>query len=147
MGIISNSEGVATTVARSDHTHSINITSWTASSQTNASVSTGTSTLMTGVTTTGLSPALTAGRYLVTFSGVFYTSASNTSMNFSIYVNGVQVTSSIRTVKPAASSSDVGIFTQAIVNYTTGPIEIRWFRSAGGTATVTGRSMDIIKLS
>lgn len=113
----------------------------------NATTTSATDVLMTSMTITPIQ-----GTYLVMFSSVVQSNSAGNSVTVSLYVGGVQDTTSIRTAAPfdggtlSATQGSCGIMTHGI--YTVNgaqAIIVEWHRSAG-TATVFQRKLSILKI-
>lgn len=122
----------------------INNTEITASSSVSGTT---TQTLLTGMTVTPV-----AGTYLVIFSTAVTSNQSGGTQTFAIYVAGTQNAGSVRIVGPfaggalSATSAICGVTTQAVVTVTgSQAITIEW-SSTGTAATVTNRTMNIVRL-
>ncbi|MEO5969958.1 MAG: hypothetical protein ABIQ95_08520, partial [Bdellovibrionia bacterium] len=95
--------------------------------------------LLTSMT---LTPTV-AGDYQVLFTGDM--SGSGVEDFVSIYVNGVQITSSIRSVVGPTSSRGAAISTSEVVTWSTGAIEIRW-KGSSTSGRCDGRNLQITKV-
>lgn len=113
----------------------------------NATTTSGSDVLMTGMTVTPI-----AGTYLVMFSAVVQQAGAGQSVTLSIYNNGVQDTPSVRDFAPfdggtlSAGSASCVAATQGV--YTVNgsqTIAIQWHVS-GSTATVFQRNLTLIKI-
>ena len=103
----------------------------------------GTSTLTTAsasdVVLTGVTLTPTVGTYVVDFTTYITNSTNDTAVTFSVYVNGVQVASTI--VENSAHSTraqNVSVTSGKIAVTGTQAIDIRW-RTAAGTASAFNR--------
>lgn len=118
-----------------------------ATSTTNATTTSGTDALMTGMTLTPI-----AGTYMAIFSSVVQSSGAGQGVTVSIYSGGTQDATSIRDAAPfdggtlSSTQASCGIMTHGI--YTVNgsqAITIEWHVS-GGTATVFQRKLSLIKI-
>jgi hypothetical protein len=116
-------------------------------STTNATTTSGTDALMTGMTITPIQ-----GTYLVMFSSVVQSSGAGQGVTVSLYVGGTQDATSVRDAAPfdggtlSATQASCGIMTHGI--YTVNgsqAIAVEWHVS-GGTATVFQRKLSVIKI-
>jgi membrane protein YqaA with SNARE-associated domain len=89
-----------------------------------------------------------AGNYVLWFICSTFNSNSSQTNSFSVYVNGVQVTGTLQSIRvPAVNGSVIG----SVMTYLTGvlagqAVEIRW-NTTGGTATATNREMILMKVA
>lgn len=113
----------------------------------NATTTSGTDAVMTGMTTTPI-----AGTYLVIFTGVIQQNISGDTITISIYTGGTQDTTSIMTAAPfaggtlTAGQASVPFVTHGV--YTVNgsqAIALEWHVS-GGTGTVFQRKMTVVKI-
>lgn len=116
-------------------------------STSNATTTSGTDALMTGMTTTPV-----AGTYLVIFSAVVQQAGAGQSVTVSIYNGGVQDTASVRTFAPfdggslSAGNASCCCATQGVYTVNGSQvIQIEWHVS-GSTGTVFQRNMTLIKI-
>ena len=87
-----------------------------------------------------------AGTYAIWFSASAQIVTNNVSTTVSIYNGASQVTDSIRTVTNSVSTFNTILTTQSTVQFNgTNACEVHTNRS-GGTATITGRSLILIRL-
>lgn len=113
----------------------------------NATTTSGTDAVMTGMTTTPI-----AGTYFVIFTGVIQMNISGDSITISIYVGGTQDATSIMDAAPfaggtlTAGQASVPFVTHGV--YTVNgaqAIALEWHVS-GGTGTVFQRKMTVVKI-
>lgn len=94
--------------------------------------------LIAGMTTTPV-----AGSYLVMFSASGSTSSSSANINYAVFVGGVVVASSERLLR-SATSTTMGLYTQAKVTVNgSQAIEIR-YKTSTGTFTVNVRNICLV---
>lgn len=113
----------------------------------NATTTSGTDVLMTGMTTTPI-----AGTYFVMFSAVVQQAGAGQSVTVSIYSNAVQDTASIRDFAPfdggtlSAGSASCVCTTQGVYTVNGSQvIQIEWHVS-GSTGTVFQRNLTLLKI-
>lgn len=113
----------------------------------NATTTSGTDAVMTGMTITPIQ-----GTYLIMFSSVVQSSLAGNSVSVSLYIGGTQDATSIRTVAPfdggtlSATTASCGVMTHGIYTVTgSQAITVEWSRS-GGTATVFQRKLSVLKI-
>lgn len=106
-----------------------------------------TTTSLTDVVATGMTITPTAGTYIVLFSSDMKNSSNNRTMNYSIYVNGVQVANSQR-INSVNNNIDRNVAHTSSVVTVNGSeaIDIRW-RTSGNTATMGNRILTLLKVS
>lgn len=116
-------------------------------STSNATTTSGTDALMTGMTITPIQ-----GIYLVMFSAVIQSSGAGQGVTVSLYVGGAQDTSSLRDAAPfdggtlSATQASCGIMTHGVYTVSgSQAITVEWHVS-GGTATVFQRKLSVIKI-
>lgn len=118
-----------------------------ATSTTNATTTSGTDALMTGMTITPIQ-----GTYLVIFSAVVQSSNAGQGVTISLYVGGTQDATSIRDAAPfdggtlSSTQASCGMMTHGIYTVSgSQAIAVQWHVS-GGTATVFQRKLSVIKI-
>jgi hypothetical protein len=103
---------------------------------------------------TGMTIIPISGTYKVSFSSTLRSSVNSAVVDVSIFVGGVQVGHSVRSMIPffpagggaGTASIPTCITTQAMVAVSgSQAIEIRW-KTTAGTATVNARAMDVIRM-
>lgn len=135
-----NAQGSSTSFSKADHVHATVITNGIAQSVTPDSRSAGTDALMVGMT---LTPA--AGTYQVFFEGMMAASVNGVLATISVYSGGSQVVLSTRTTNLSnARIGSVAANTQVTVNGSQA-IEVQW-SVTGGSATINGRSLSVIRV-
>ncbi len=102
---------------------------------------------LTDVVITGTTLTPSAGNYVIMFNaGQVGNTNANRITTFSIYINGVLLADSPRSVANASTSSEhITIISKATVNGSEA-IDIRW-RVSANTSTVTNRTLTLIKTS
>lgn len=112
-----------------------------------ATTTSGTSALLTGITVT-----LPIGIYLIWFSASTRSNGTNCTQTFGLYVAGVLKTDSARTIQPydggtlAAANADGSVAINALITLTTSTVvQVQW-STAGGTATCHQRTMNWAKV-
>lgn len=110
------------------------------SSTTNATTSSTTDELMTGMSIT---PG--AGDFRVSFSGTVSNSGANNSTIVTLYVGGVAIQKTARRFalgggQTSSMAATVAFTTEVTVSSDTDTIEVRW-RASGGTSTVNERNL------
>lgn len=117
-------------------------------STSNATTTSGTDAVMTGMTLTPI-----AGTYIAIFTGVIQQNSAGQSVTISFYVNGAQDATSIMDFAPFAGgtltsgSASCCAVTQGVYTVTGGQaIAIEWHVS-GGTATVFQRKLTLVRIS
>lgn len=142
-----NAEGVSTSFARADHTHAISIPNNQATATADATTTSATYVLLTGMT---LTPA--AGTYLVMFSTSVDHNTDNADVFVNIYVGGAIVAHTERQATPqntafGAATQSIGLATQTIATVNgSQAIEARW-RTTAATATAHERTLTIVRLN
>lgn len=118
-----------------------------ATSTTNATTTSGTDALMTGMTITPIQ-----GTYLVIFSAVVQSSNAGQGVTISLYVGGTQDATSIRDAAPfdggtlSSTQASCGMMTHGIYTVSgSQAIAVQWHVS-GGTGTVFQRKLSVIKI-
>lgn len=140
--ITANAEGTATSLARSDHTHKVTVSNYSASA-----TNTITSTSLTDVLITDMTVTPPAGTYAVYFSTPVVNSGNGAQRVFvSIYAGGSQIPESERFVGMSGGATAC-IATQCILTVNgSQAVEARW-RAAAGTNTAYQRSLVLVKLT
>lgn len=112
-----------------------------------ASTTSGTAALLTGITTT-----LPIGIYLIWFSASQESTGTNATATFGLYVGGTLKTDSARINQPydggtlAAANATSVVTINALITLTASTVvQIEW-SSAGGTATCHARTMNWLKV-
>lgn len=114
----------------------------------NATTTSGTDALMTGMTMT---PA--AGTYLVLFNTDINSNSAGAAISFSFYVAGSQITTSLRKIShfdggtlSAGSARGQACLQELITVTGSQAVEVRWSTSSG-TATAAARSLIIMQVT
>jgi hypothetical protein len=95
---------------------------------------------------TGMTQTPVAGTYAVWFSASVQIVTNNVSTNISIFNGASQITDSLRTVQNSVSTFNTIVSTQTTAQFNgTNVCEVHTSRS-GGTMTMTGRSLILIRL-
>lgn len=117
------------------------------SATTDATTTSATPALLTGITTT-----LPIGTYLVWFSSSTQSNGTNCTQTFGLYVGGSLKADSARTIQPydggtlAATTATGAVNIQALIVLTSSTVvQIEW-STAGGTATCHQRTMNWLKI-
>lgn len=118
------------------------------SSVTNATTTSGTDAVMTGMTVTPV-----AGTYFCIFTGVIQQNIAGNTITISFYVGGTQDTSSVMTAAPfaggtlTAGQASVPFVTHGVYTVTgSQAIAIEWHVN-GGTGTVFQRKMTLMRIA
>lgn len=136
-----NTLGTATGLARADHIHNTVLVNSSANS-----VVTANTVSLTDVLLTDLSLTPVAGTYLVQAEGVTYNNGPNNINFFTVYVNGVAVPSTTRSYNMKSSGDQTSFILQHVTTVNgSQPIDVRW-RVSGGTGSVDGRSLILIRI-
>lgn len=138
----SNTEGTASSLARSDHTHNVTVTNYSVESTNTITSNSTTDVLIADMTLTPPS-----GTYLVMFSYSVLNSGNGAQRIWtSIYSGGTQKADSER-ITGIAGGSTASVTTQCIVTVNgSQAIEARW-RAAAGTNTGYARNLTLLRLS
>jgi len=107
-----------------------------------------TSSSAPGIALPGMSITPAAGKYLFSFSAYCATNNKEKDITFAIYVDGVQVTASVRILRPKDNSSKVKISVHSQVLATVNGaqlVEVRWWVTSGTTAYCWERQMSYVK--
>lgn len=112
-----------------------------------ATTTSATSALLTGITTT-----LPIGQYLIWFSASNQSDGTNSTANYTLFVGGVSKTDSSRTIQPydggtlAAANATGAVAINGLINLTVASVvQIQWSTS-GGTSVCHQRTMNWLKV-
>lgn len=129
-------------------TSGIDLTNQEASATASTTTTSGTDVLMNS-----MSLSLTAGKYLLMFSGTIASNTNDANIFVSLYGNSTQIAHTQRQASPqfavglSSPSIDFPIATQGFFQVSgTMTVEVRWRRSAG-TATMLQRTFNAVRIS
>jgi hypothetical protein len=135
--------GATDTIPLGNIPSGIPLTTFYASSTTNATTASATYVQVTGMT---LTPG--AGSYIVNFNATTSNPNNNAQNNFAIYVNGVVVADSVRVHTEASVNAQltISILTQITGVLVSQVVEVRWLTNSP-TATVYNRTFSLLKIA
>jgi hypothetical protein len=138
-----NAEGTAEAFARQDHVHNTVIHTQNVFASTATSTTSATAALLNAMT---LTPTI-SGDYLITATAIARHQGGGGRIDFSIYINGTQLTTSLGQCYTDRADQSVTYSITIKQTLTSGQaVEIRWLRTATGTATASARSLTLTKV-